>query len=84
MEKTDEQLINDFLKRAKNRDIQAELKQQYNYYLNRYYKGCNYVEEHIDEYDKYENKLIEFLNKMNELLAKIKDYTNEEVLNGFK
>lgn len=60
-----------------------ELKKQYNYLLERYYKGCNYIDEHIEEADKYLPVILDLLNRINAIL-KIVPATNEEVLNGFK
>lgn len=60
-----------------------DLKQQYNYLLQRYYNGCNYIDEHIEEAEKYLPVILELLNKINAIL-KIIPATDEEVLNGFK
>lgn len=65
----------------------VEQKMKYNYYLNRYYNGCNYVESHPDEFDKYINKIEEFKTELNKLLEEIqsKEKTSEEeILGGFK
>lgn len=59
------------------------LKQTYNKLLQRYYNGCNYIEEHIEEADKYLPKVLELLNKINKILERI-PATEEEILNGFK
>lgn len=61
-----------------------KLKQTYNKLLQRYYNGCNYIEEHIEEVDKYLPAVQDLLNKINEILEKIPDTTEEEILNGFK
>ena len=61
-----------------------DLKQTYNKLLQRYYNGCNYIEEHLDEADKYLPKVLELLNKINKILEKIPNATEEEILNGFK
>lgn len=65
----------------------VEQKMKYNYYLNRYYNGCNYVEAHPDEFDKYISKIEEFKTELNKLLEEIqsKEKTSEEeILGGFK
>lgn len=61
-----------------------ELKQIYNKLLQRYYNGCNYIEEHIEEADKYLPAVTDLLNKINKISNKIPNATEEEILNGFK
>ena len=60
------------------------IKQQYNKTLQRYYNGCNYIDEHIEEIDKYLPAIKELLNKINDILKQIPNATEEEILNGFK
>lgn len=60
------------------------LKQQYNQTLQRYYNGCNYIEEHIEEADKYLPVVKELLNRLNQILERIPKATEEEILEGFK
>lgn len=60
------------------------LKQEYNKTLERYYNGCNYIEEHPNEINKYLTVVENLLNKLNLILEKIPNITDEEVLNGFK
>lgn len=61
-----------------------KIEQQYNKTLKRYYNGCNYIEEHIEEADKYLPIVLQLLNKINKILQRIPDKTEEEILNGFK
>lgn len=61
-----------------------KLKVTYNKILQRYYNGCNYIEEHLDETDKYLPKVLELLDKLNKILKKIPNATEEEILYGFK
>ena len=61
----------------------VNLKKEYNHLLQRYYKGCNYIEEHIEEKDKYLPKVLELLDTLNQILKRI-PATEEEILNGFK
>lgn len=64
-----------------------QLKWEYNNTLNRYYNGCNYIEEHIEEENRYLPVVLELLNKVNLLLKKIQEkqlVTEEEILGGFE
>ena len=59
------------------------IKELYNKTLQRYYNGCNYISEHIEEADKYLPKVLELLDTLNQILKQI-PATEEETLNGFK
>ena len=64
-----------------------ELKMKYNYLLNRYYNGCNYIEEHPEQFDKYFDKIMEFKNEIEKILdeiQKVEKVSEEEILGGFK
>lgn len=64
-----------------------QLKWEYNHTLNRYYNGCNYIEEHFEEVDKYLPVVLELLDKINNLLNQIqkKELISEaEILGGFE
>lgn len=60
------------------------MKNTYNKILQRYYNGCNYISEHLEEVEKYLPIVQELLNKLNKILEKIPEATEEEILNGFK
>lgn len=63
-----------------------ELKWNYNHNLTRYYKGCQYLETHISETDKYIDELLNIKNNIEILLEEIKKYgniTDKEILRGF-
>lgn len=60
-----------------------KLKELYNKTLQRYYNGCNYIEKHIQEADKYLPKVLKLLDTLNQILKRI-PATEEEILNGFK
>lgn len=64
-----------------------ELKEKYNYILNRYYNGCNYIEEHPEQFDKYFDKIMEFKNEIEKILDEIQKtekVSEEDILGGFK
>ncbi len=60
------------------------LKQEYNKMLIRYYNGCNYIETHMDECDKYLPEVQKLLNRLNSILKQIPEAKEEEILNGFE
>lgn len=62
----------------------SNLKQEYNQILQRYYNGCNYIAEHIEEMDKYLPAVKELLNRLNLLIEKIGNMTEKEILEGFE
>ena len=64
-----------------------QLKWEYNNTLNRYYNGCNYLEEHVSDIDKYMPLLLELLKNIETLINKIQEkqiVTTEEILGGFE
>lgn len=63
---------------------ETELKKAYNKVLTRFYNGCNYIEEHPEQTDKYYLKVLELKNTIDKILEKLPNATEEEILNGFK
>ena len=63
---------------------QKELKQAYNKVLQRFYNGCNYIEQHPEETEKYYPKVLALKNTIDKILEKLPNSTEEEILNGFK
>lgn len=63
---------------------EIELKRAYNKVLTRFYNGCNYIEEHPEETEKYYHKVLELHNTIDKILEKLPNATEEEILNGFK
>ena len=64
-----------------------QLKWEYNHTLNRYYNGCNYIEEYSEEVDKYLPAVLELLGKLNNLLEQIQKkqlISEAEILGGFE
>ena len=63
------------------------LKKEYNYNLNRYYIGCNYLSEHPEDFDKYIGSLTRIKDNVENLLNQIIDnkvkVTAKEILEGF-
>lgn len=59
------------------------LKEEYNKILQRYYNGCNYIEQHIEEVDKYLPEVKRLLDRLNQILEEV-PATDEEILEGFK
>ena len=60
-----------------------KLKELYNYHLRRYYTGVNYIEQHLDEVDKYMPAILDLLDRLHWLIQKIGNMTDEEILGGF-
>ena len=59
-----------------------ELKMDYNFNLNRLYNGCNYLDEHPEDCDKYLNELFKVYNKVDVIIRQIEKYqkvTSDEV-----
>ena len=64
-----------------------ELKMDYNFNLNRLYNGCNYLDEHPEDCDKYLNELFKVYNKVDVIIRQIEksqEVTSDEVLGGFE
>ena len=64
-----------------------ELKMRYNYFLNRYYNGCNYIEEYPEQFDKYIKNIEGFKEELDRLITKIEKKQKisiDEILGGFK
>lgn len=60
------------------------IKKTYNYYLKRYYDGCNYIEQYPEKAEKYEKKIITFLGVVNAIIAALGNMTEDEIREGFK
>ena len=63
-----------------------QTKWEYNNTLNRYYNGCNYLIDNPEQFDKYIDNVMEFKEKLDELLDKImkeQEVTENEILGGF-
>lgn len=66
----------------------TSLRLEYNNILRRYYGGCNYVMEHPETLEKYLNQILEFKDKLDEIILKLsragKPMTEREILSGFE
>lgn len=45
-----------------------QYKQDYNKLLKRYYNGCDYLESHPDEFEKYQTELLKIINGLDKIL----------------
>lgn len=62
------------------------LKWNYNHNLNRYYNGCNYIEQNREDTNKFLPELLSIQENLEILLNEImkyEDVTEREILNGF-
>lgn len=69
-----------------NEKAMYDLKWNYNHSLNRYYNGCNYLQEHPDKFDKYIEELTGIKENLEILISEIEKeqaVTAEEKLGGF-
>jgi hypothetical protein len=60
-----------------------EYKQRYNYLLQRYYNGCEYIKNNPETFEKYLPKVLNFLKKMNKILIENNITDSNKILNGF-
>lgn len=69
-----------------NKKAMYDLKWNYNYNLRRYYNGCNYLEKHPEEFDKYIDELNGIKENLEILINEIMKQENvneKEILGGF-
>lgn len=60
-----------------------EYKQRYNYLLNKYYNGCEYVKNHPETFEKYLPNLLTFLQEINKIISENCIDDVNIILNGF-
>lgn len=60
----------------------SSYKEEYNYWLTRYYNGCIYLEKHPEQHDKYINELLKILDELNRLINAY-NITGLEITRGF-
>lgn len=61
-----------------------EYKKEYNTLLERYYKGEEYISNHLDEFDKYFPILLDIETKLNNIIEIYNITDSDIILNGFK
>lgn len=67
--------------------LNYDLKWNYNKNLTRYYNGCNYLEQHPDEFEKYIEELKAIKENLEILISEImedEEVNESEMLGGFK
>ena len=58
-------------------------KEEYNHLLKRFYNGCNYISQHLEESEKLMPELLKILEKMNIILIENHIDNINNILNGF-
>lgn len=58
-------------------------KSKYNKLLKRYYNGCKYLSENLNECDKYLPLLLQILDNINIIILENNITDTEIILNGF-
>lgn len=61
-----------------------DIKEKYNKLLVRYYNGCDYLQKHPEQWDKYYPVLEKILDEMNRILVLLKITDEEQILYGIK
>lgn len=61
-----------------------EYKQNYNYWLKRYYNGIKYLENNPQDFEKYIDNILTIINELNKIITEHQEITREEILNGYK
>lgn len=57
-------------------------KEDYNYWLHRYYNGIKFLEKNPNTLDKYIDNLLKIEEELNKIIISHK-MTSDEILNGF-
>lgn len=66
--------------------VLEELKWDYNHFLTRYKNGCQYLEKHPKQINKWLGELTQILENINVFLIEIKKHqevSDKEILEGF-
>lgn len=57
-------------------------KEEYNYWLQRYYNGIAFLEKNPEKYEKYIKNLLNIREELDKIINE-NNMTSEEILNGF-
>lgn len=59
-----------------------EYKEEYNYWLKRYYNGIKFLNENPESYEKYIENLLKIREELDKIISE-NNMTSDEILNGF-
>lgn len=57
-------------------------KEDYNYWLHRYYNGIKFLNENPESYEKYIENLLKIREELDKIISE-NNMTSDEILNGF-
>lgn len=69
-----------------NEELINQYKENHNFLLKRYLNGCDYIEKHKNQTEKWLPELLNVLDNINTNLAelmKLTEVTDKEILEGF-
>lgn len=61
----------------------SSYKEEYNYWLKRYYNGIKFLNENPESYEKYIENLLKIQEELDKIISE-SNMTSDEILNGFK
>lgn len=61
----------------------SSYKEEYNYWLKRYYNGIKFLNENPESYEKYIENLLKIREELDKIISE-NNMTSDEILNGFK
>lgn len=61
----------------------SSYKEEYNYWLKRYYNGIKFLNENPESYEKYIENLLKIREELDKIISE-SNMTSDEILNGFK
>lgn len=60
----------------------SSYKEEYNYWLKRYYNGIKFLNENPESYEKYIENLLKIREELDKIISE-NNMTSDEILNGF-